>query len=169
MVFLRVSRGRPSFGSRVRHRGTLSDKETRLNFTCTRSSESFHIRPNYSHTAMNTSSHNKMLCFTIGALAKPVLRGPVNRFMSEQRSSYRNEHKFAQQNAALHHWGTCCTRVLEQTQAPRESSHKLSLLTITTPIQPQYSQDCLGLCYEGGQGVTQDYQEARRLLSLIHI
>ena len=56
--------------------------------------------------------------------------------------------------------------VLEQTQVPREPSHKLSLLTITTPIQSQLSQFYLGLCYEGGQGVTQDYQEARRLYAL---
>ena len=68
----------------------------------------------------------------------------------------------------LHHWGTRYTRVLEQTQAPRESSHKLSLLTITTPIQSQYAQYFLGLCYENGEGgwVTQDYQEARRLYAL---
>ena len=66
----------------------------------------------------------------------------------------------------LHQWGTCYTRVLEQTQGPRESSHKLSLLTITTPIQSQFAQWCLGVCYEMGEGVTQDYQEARRLLAL---
>ena len=90
----------------------------------------------------------------------------MNRFISDQRFSYSNEHKFAQQNAVLHHWGTRYTRVLEQTQAPRESSHKLSLLTITTPIQSQHAQFYLGMCYEMGQGVTQDYQEARRLYAL---
>merc|ERR1711988_997372 len=66
----------------------------------------------------------------------------------------------------LHHRGTRYTRVLEQTQAPRESSHKLSLLTITTPIQSQDAQWSLGLCYEHGTGVTQDYQVARRLYAL---
>ena len=66
----------------------------------------------------------------------------------------------------LHHWGTRYIRVLKQTQGPRESSHKLSLLTITTPIQSQYAQRCLGECYEHGEGVTKDYQEARRLLAL---
>ena len=66
----------------------------------------------------------------------------------------------------LHQWGTCYTSVLEQTQAPREPSHKLSLLTITTPIQSQYAQYYLGVCYEMGRGFTQDYQEARRLYAL---
>ena len=66
----------------------------------------------------------------------------------------------------LHHWGTCYTRVLEQTQAPREPSRKLSLLTTTTPIQSQHAQCYLGQCYEHGRGVTQDYQEARRLYAL---
>ena len=66
----------------------------------------------------------------------------------------------------LHHWGTCYIRVLEQTQAPREPSHKLSLLTITTPIQSQHAHFGLGVCYEHGEGVTQDYQEARRLYAL---
>ena len=66
----------------------------------------------------------------------------------------------------LHHWGTCYNVYSNKHRPHHGSPHKLSLLTTTTPIQSQNAQQNLGICYENGDGITQDYQEARRLYAL---